>query len=130
MAQECRQCGNVNPEDANFCARCGQPVAAGALRPVIPSSPLAQQWRRLKFRMTRREVRSILGEPARIEVAPGDTSPGDAPIERWTYAYRAADRHPGLPERGSGRIDFAMPDGIVFGWKEPDWPGMEEWQVK
>jgi len=90
--------------------------------------------------MTRKEVRTILGEPARIvafgvtkEYA-GEHSPL-APMERWyfEYALSADDRNAPTPIIGAqrtgstplrrlgGAVEFASPDGTVHSWTEPDW---------
>jgi hypothetical protein len=118
MLTKCDQCGAENPAAANFCGQCGTPVSSAGLRSATRPTPLMQQWRRLKYRMTRREVRAILGEPARIDTA----AAGSPMLERWTYAYE----RPGGAERLAGRIDFALPDGTVSAWAEPDWAALKE----
>lgn len=114
MLRDCEHCGTPNPPAANFCRRCGKPWSEPALRSATRVTPLMQQWRRLRHQMTRKEVRAILGEPARIEMS----ASGPPRTERWTYAYE----HSGGPvERLGGVVEFALPDGTATAWVEPEW---------
>jgi hypothetical protein len=119
MLKPCEHCGAENPALAKFCRQCGQPWPPPALRSATRDSPLMQQWRRLRHQMTRKEVRALLGEPARIEPA----TPGSPVRERWTYEYERSD---GAADRLGGHIEFAMPDGVVAAWVEPDWRALSE----
>lgn len=73
-----------------------------------------QQWRQLSTRLTRKDVRKLLGEPASVQV-PGPES--DVSVETWTYAYHRAD--PAAP-RVTARVRFAA-DGGLSSWTEPEW---------
>jgi hypothetical protein len=114
MPKECEHCGTENPAAANFCRQCGKPWSQPWLRSATRVSPVLQQWRCLKHRMTRKEVRTVLGEPARIDA----NAPGSPPSERWTYEY---ERSGEASARLTGIIEFALPDGTVATWVEPDW---------
>jgi hypothetical protein len=83
--------------------------------------------------MTRKEVRAILGEPAKIE-ASGVTAEHAGPMERWFFEYALSPKEPnrsvvaavraadvGSPLMLRGSIEFAPPDGMVSSWIEPDW---------
>ena len=112
MLKDCEYCGTPNPAAANFCRQCGKSWPP-ELRSLTRETPLMQQWRRLKHQMTRKEVRRVLGEPARVEPAP---DPHGA--ERWTYEYE----RPGAPAAPlGGSLEFTLPDGTLGTWVEPDW---------
>ena len=64
--------------------------------------------------MTRKELRTLLGEPARIETV---HPPGEAPIERWSYEYQAVGRETRLV----GEVRLDLEEGTVRGWAEPAW---------
>jgi hypothetical protein len=119
MLRDCEHCGTPNPPTANFCRRCGKPWSEPLLRSATRVTPLMQQWRRLRHQMTRKEVRTILGEPARIEMP----ASGPPQIERWTYAYEQSGGH---VERLCGAVEFALPDGTVLSWVEPDWGRLDD----
>ncbi len=73
-----------------------------------------QQWRKLTTQLTRKDVRKLLGEPARVEV-PG---PGTAvSVETWNYEY-----HPDgdAKLRAPAQVCFAS-DGRLLSWTEPPW---------
>jgi hypothetical protein len=114
MTTHCEHCGTDNPTPAVFCRQCGARLAEPALRPVTPASPLVPQWRRLKYRLTRKEVRALLGEPARVEA----TASTLGNVERWSYEYEQIDK---AAARLAGTVEFTLPDGIVTAWSEPDW---------
>jgi hypothetical protein len=118
MLKPCEYCGAENPALAKFCRQCGKPWPPPALRSATRDSPVMQQWRRLKHQMTRKEVRALLGEPARIEAAVA----GAPPRERWTYEYERAAGG----DRLAGQVEFALPDGAVAAWVEPDWRALSE----
>ena len=115
----CAHCGADSPTAANFCARCGQPFGPGWVRPAVAVTPLMQCWRRLKPRMTRKEVVTLLGEPARVEAAPPD-SPEH---ERWRYEYeRSGGEETGTASRRmGGTVSFSLSDGALVAWSEPEW---------
>ncbi len=113
MRKTCEACGAENPTAAQFCRQCGRPWGQGWVRPVTPANPAAQAWRRVKLRMTRREVRTLLGEPARVDAAP----PASPDCERWIYEYERG----GTGRRLSGEIRFHLADGCAVAWTEPDW---------
>jgi len=68
--------------------------------------------------MTRKEVRSLLGEPARVETA-RVSSPA---LEQWTYEYEPT----GGGERLRGTVQFPISEGTVSAWAEPDWRAAEQ----
>ncbi len=121
----CDNCGTANPAAANFCRNCGQPYGPGWVRPAVRITPVLQRWRRLKHRMTRNEVRTLLGEPARIVAGP----PESPEYECWRYEYsnagvggrqQSAD-NPGATQPPLGEIRFLLADGALAAWTEPDW---------
>lgn len=73
-----------------------------------------QCWRRLSHKLTRKDVRTLLGEPLRIEPP---ARPGDAAMERWEYEYATGAGR--LRARGS--IEFLAAEGRILTWTEPDW---------
>jgi hypothetical protein len=113
MRKACENCGAENPRSAHFCRQCGKPWAHAWLRSVTCVTPLMQQWRGLRHRMTRKEVRSLLGEPARVETA----SVGSPAIEAWTYEYEATVGG----SRPRGTVHFLISEATVAAWTEPDW---------
>jgi hypothetical protein len=123
--KHCENCGAVNPAAANFCHNCGHPYGPGWVRPAVRLTPVVQRWRELKYRMTRREVRTLLGEPARIEAAPPDARA----CERWLYEYETPGKGalPPVPAHLAatatlrGEVRFLLADGALAGWTEPDW---------
>jgi hypothetical protein len=123
--KHCENCGAVNPAAANFCHNCGHPYGPGWIRPAVRLTPVMQRWRELKYRMTRKEVRTLLGEPARIEAAPLDAPE----CERWLYEYETPDRRTmppdtcPAPEKPLVRAEvrFLLSDGALASWSEPLW---------
>lgn len=73
-----------------------------------------QQWRQLSTRLSRKDVRKLLGEPAGVQV-PGPDS--EVTVETWTYSYHRGED--GAP-RVTARVQFA-PSGGVVSWNEPEW---------
>ena len=66
--------------------------------PANSSVPVGKEaWRKLKRRMNKSQVRTILGEPIEIEVSPYN--------EHWKY-------------RDFSQVEFNE-DGYVEGWREP-----------
>lgn len=78
MQKTCARCGASNPTLASFCRQCGERLTDLALRAVIAVTPLVERWRSLRRQMTRREVRKLLGEPAKIESMPDAGAAGTA----------------------------------------------------
>jgi hypothetical protein len=127
--KECENCGAANPVAANFCHNCGQPYGPGWVRPAVCFTPVMQRWRQLKYRMTRKEVRGLLGEPARVEAAPADAPE----YERWLYEYEAAQKRGVGPDSAEAaecpaehstlraEVRFLLADGALAGWTEPVW---------
>ncbi len=115
MRKTCAQCGAENPPAANFCRQCGRPWGLPWVRAAVSPAPIAQQWRRLKLRMTRKEVRTLLGEPAQIVAAPADAPE----CERWQYYYERG----ATPQRLVGQVQISVAEGCVVAWNEPDWSG-------
>jgi hypothetical protein len=114
MRKTCDNCGAENPPTANFCRQCGKPWSQTWLRSVTCMMPLMQQWRGLRHRMTRKEVRALLGEPARI-----DTTPSPTPtFEEWVYEYEPTSGDTG---RLRGTARFIISEGTLAAWTEPDW---------
>jgi membrane protease subunit (stomatin/prohibitin family) len=126
--KDCENCGAANPAVANFCHNCGHPYGPGWVRPAVRLTPVVLRWRKLKYRMTRKEVRTLLGEPARIEAAPPDAPE----CERWLYEYAPAGKgtappnpeaaeHPTEQPTLRAEVRFLLADGALTGWTEPDW---------
>jgi hypothetical protein len=113
MRKTCDNCGAENPPSALFCRQCGKPWAQAWLRSATCATPLMQQWRGLRHRMTRKEVRSLLGEPARVETA----FVGSPALEVWAYDYEPV----GGGARLRGAVQFMVSEGTVVAWAEPDW---------
>jgi len=122
MQRECEQCGASSPQTARYCGRCGRAWADEPIRTVTRPTPVMLQWRLLRLRLTRKEVRKLLGEPARIELVEragiAAAVPGTPTVERWCYEYERVD---GAAQRESGMVEFALADGTVLTWREPDW---------
>ena len=118
MRKQCDNCGAENPAIARFCRQCGRPWGQAWLRSATCVTPLMQQWRGLRHRMTRKEVRSLLGEPARVETAHA----GSPALETWTYEYEPV----GGGARLCGTIQFLLSEGTLSAWSEPSWrPALE-----
>lgn len=77
-----------------------------------------QQWRQLSSRVTRREARRLLGEPARVEFIDDPMNPT---AEVWTYEYESA-RSPA--EKIAGSVVISISGQNVVSWTEPDWPAL------
>jgi hypothetical protein len=126
----CTHCGQENPEAARFCLRCGTAFGAGVAVGIIQSathaSPLMERWRKLTTHTTRREVKRLLGEPARIELSlpqGGSVISGALSVETWTYEYEVA----GQPERRvAGSILISVFEARVMSWVEPEWKALSE----
>lgn len=121
--RSCAQCGATNPPAARFCRWCGMPAEEPVMQPVVRLTALVRQWRGLRPRLTRTDVRRLLGEPAHV-----GTADGESPGERWTYRYApaAAESERGAAAAPSGYVDFAPPDSIVSAWQEPAWEAVRE----
>ena len=119
MTKTCHECGAENPPTANFCRQCGRPWADAPLRPATRTSTLMRQWRALRHRMTRKEVRKVLGEPARIETA----DPAN-PAARETWSYTYADAQTGAAPL-SGVLHFNIADLTLASWVEPEWSNVD-----
>jgi hypothetical protein len=119
----CEQCGAANPLAASFCRQCGRPWTGLPIRSATRVTPEMRQWRALHHRMTRKEVRRLLGEPLRIELvdaavdAPGTGTAG--PLEQWAYEYEVAGR---ADPRIRGSLLFSVGEGTLTHWSEPAWP--------
>lgn len=114
MSVECSQCGATNPAAARYCRRCGRAFLDAPIRSTTRLTPLMQQWRQLSTRLTRKDVRKLLGEPAGVQV-PGPDS--NLTFETWSYSYERAESE---ARRVTARVQFA-PGGGVVSWKEPEW---------
>src|SRR5262245_44757153 len=77
-------------------AKPASPASAPAVAPK-PVSSQTEKWRSLRRGMTEGEVRSVLGEPSKVNV--------DASYVTWEY-----------PERANARFDF---NGRLQVWSEP-----------
>jgi len=73
-----------------------------------------RQWRQLSTRLTRKDVRKLLGEPAEVAVPAPDS---ELKLETWSYSYRRDEPD---AARVSARVQFS-PDGGVSSWTEPAW---------
>jgi formate-dependent phosphoribosylglycinamide formyltransferase (GAR transformylase) len=111
----CDHCGADNPSTARYCRRCGRPTGEPLLRSVTPTASALALWRQLSTKMTRKDVRRLLGEPARLQAA--DASHADA-TETWTYEYEVVGRP---AERVTGAVRFVSGEGSVLTWTEPEW---------
>jgi hypothetical protein len=117
--KRCEQCGAENAEAARFCSRCGRAWEGVWIRSTTRVTPIVQRWRRIRPRMTRKELRALLGEPARIETV---QLPGEPPRERWTYEYEVVGRDTRL----IGEVRLDLEEGTVRGWSEPPWQTVGE----
>ena len=121
MIQRCAQCSQAMPDAAKFCPRCGAPTAGDLIRSATRLTPLMQQWRKLSTRLTRREAKQLLGEPARIDLAHA-TAPA---METWTYEYENVS----LPNaRVAGLVRVCAGEGRVLSWVEPDWTALSPFE--
>jgi hypothetical protein len=89
-----------------------------------------RKWRQLKQNLTRKEVKTLLGEPLGMNVGghlgeAGGRATGATlgpPLEVWTYSYER-------PDHASGRIvglaGFSLTDGVLVGWVEPEWTSVD-----
>lgn len=108
---------------ARFCARCGQqlPPSGGPssddllLRTATRLTPLLAQWRKLSTRMTRKDVRHLLGESLRLQRTENS--------EQWIYVYEVvAEKSLSV----QGCVKFDPHDGRVLSWTEPDWERLNQ----
>ncbi len=76
-------------------------------------TPLLAQWRKLTTRMTRKDVRHLLGEPLRLQRTENS--------EQWVYVYEAVSDQGQTVE---GKVKFDPSDGRVLSWTEPDWESL------
>jgi len=120
----CRRCGRVNRPVANYCGQCGLALSVPTVQSMTKVTPLMKQWRLVGHQMTRKEIRKLLGEPARIEqqVSPGtNTGATETPLamtEVWNYDYEVVD---GSKQVTRGCVVFSVPEGRLLTWSEPDW---------
>jgi hypothetical protein len=113
--KRCGHCTAQNPEHARFCSRCGRAWDGVWIRPTTRVTPVVLKWRQLRPRLTRKEVRTLLGEPARVETA---FAPDAASREHWNYEYEVV----GQPARITGDVWLDLEEGTVRAWSEPHWP--------
>jgi hypothetical protein len=115
----CGSCGMESPPSARFCARCGTALPTGGgpsgstevlLRSATRLTPLLAHWRKLSTRLTRKDVRHLLGEPLRLQRTENS--------EQWIYRYDVASQ-PGLTVEGF--VKFDPFDGRLLAWEEPEW---------
>jgi hypothetical protein len=117
MNKTCDNCGTDNPPAANYCRQCGRPWADQRVRSATKVTPVLRQWRVLTHRMTRKEVRRLLGEPLRVEL----TETQARTAENWIYEYEVEGAS---EERLRGLVSFSTAEGTVVSWTEPDWARM------
>lgn len=110
--------GHDNTDAARYCSRCGRPLGGDPIRSATRVTPLMQLWRQLSSRVTRREARRLLGEPARVEFIDDPLNPT---AEVWTYQYEPAD---GTGSRIAGSVVISISGQNVVSWTEPDWPAL------
>jgi len=115
MPKICPRCGAENPDPARYCRRCGSACDEVTISSATRLTPLLRQWRSISHKLTRKDIRRLLGEPAKLEVPAPDA--GD-PTETWTYQYAPAA---GGGDPPIGKVFFWLPDGRVAFWTEPDW---------
>lgn len=116
QTKRCHSCSTGCQENARFCGRCGASLdSTGLVRSATRVTPLLQRWRRLSRRLTRKDVKLLLGEPLRIQMP----SPSEmTQHEDWHYVYRALDgSHDGV----EGVVRICPTDGRLLSWNEPDW---------
>lgn len=118
----CDQCGATASPAARYCRQCGVACDTPLVRSLTRLTTLMQQWRGLSHALTRRDVRKLLGEPARVEPANLLESPR---IETWHYEYERVVESPSDPvspkPRVKGVVQFSQDEGRVLTWNEPDW---------
>ncbi|MBL8879882.1 MAG: zinc ribbon domain-containing protein [Phycisphaerales bacterium] len=121
----CDQCGAAASPAARYCRQCGVACDTPLWRSLTRQTTLMQQWRGLSHTLTRRDVRKLLGEPARVEPANLLESPR---VETWRYEYERVDGSAALESRNRPRIlgvvQFSQDEGRVLMWTEPDWEAM------
>ena len=119
---QCGSCDAESPAAARYCARCGQPLPPSGgpnapdemlLRSATRLMPLLAQWRKLTTRMTRKDVRRLLGEPLRLKRTENS--------EQWVYVYEAVSNQGQAIE---GMVKFDASDGRALSWAEPDWESL------
>lgn len=115
----CTSCGMESPATAKFCSRCGQALPpsggpSGANELLLCSAtrltPLLAQWRKLTTRLTRKDVRNLLGEPLRLQRTENS--------ELWIYVYDVVSQPATVVE---GSVKYDPFDGRLLSWEEPDW---------
>lgn len=111
--------GHDNADAARYCSRCGRPLGGDPIRSATRVTPLMQLWRQLSSRVTRREARRLLGEPARVDFIDDPLNPT---AEIWTYQYESTD---GTSSRIAGTVIISISGQNVVSWTEPDWPALE-----
>lgn len=125
MNRRCESCACDNPAEAAFCRQCGRPAAEPLLRSTTRLSALLAQWRKLSQKLTRNEVRKLLGEPKRIACAAAGAGDAEsttgniaAPsLEIWTYEYQSISDW----RRIHGDVRISPAESRVLAWTEPDW---------
>lgn len=122
----CDRCGTAATPSARYCPRCGNACNGPLVRSLTRVSTLLQQWRGLSHSLTRRDVRKLLGEPARIE--PADLRDA-VRVETWRYDYArvAEDKEAETTAHNpkvAGSVQFAQDEGRVLTWTEPNWEAL------
>jgi hypothetical protein len=125
----CPRCATANPGAAGYCRNCGLSLGR-PIESITRISPLLLLWRQLSATLTRKDVRKILGEPARIVV--GDVRDPQS-VEVMIYEYRARTAGAGdgvnvsSPGRLiSGEVHVLMTDGRLVTWREPEFAMLDE----
>src|SRR5262249_35867544 len=119
MAKNCDQCGAENLDAANFCSRCGFGFGRVPIRSATRVTPVMQQWRQMSQKLTRKEVRKLLGEALRIDV---NHEVDNTTVEKWTYEYESV----GNQARPHGVVVFDVAESRILAWTEPDWAAFGE----
>lgn len=120
MSCTCQRCAAMNVESARFCSRCGAALPELRVCSVTRVTPLLSRWRKLSRSLTRRELRSLLGEPRRIDT---DSPPSRDPFETWIYEYESIDSP---PQRICGSVVVSSSESRVVAWSEPDWDRLRD----
>ncbi|MCG3128494.1 MAG: hypothetical protein CHACPFDD_03383 [Phycisphaerae bacterium] len=120
MSQTCQRCAASNAEAARFCRQCGAALPELRVQSLTRITMLLARWRKLSRSVTRQELRSLLGEPRRIE---SDSPASRDPVETWVYEYESADTP---AQRVCGRVTVSSSGSHVVAWCEPDWDRLRE----
>ena len=120
MNRHCESCACDNPAEAAFCRQCGRPAAEPLLRSTTRLSALLAQWRKLSQKLTRNEVRKLLGEPKRIAGAAAADGLDALTLEIWTYEYESLKDG----QRVRGEVRISPGESRVLAWVEPDWDSL------